>query len=106
MVLADSPTELINQERCRNQANGDESQHTVTPTESESRIHGWTSEGKEGTEGRTRDSECCNTRGGEIGEGIDDIGLDGNEDSHHTEAKGNEAYDWDDPLCFISTEKF
>ena len=84
-----------------NESHSQETQQTVSPAQTQRFVHGWSSKRKQCAEETT---QGCHTGDGgrsELREAIDHVCLQGREDTHEAETKGDEGDDGYDPVHMV-----
>jgi hypothetical protein len=78
---------LVYQRGKRDHEHANEAQQTVPPPQPKRLVHAVASERQHGAEEAPDARHACDGAGGVLREGVDEVGLDGNEDAHHSQSK-------------------
>ena len=98
MLRPDLLAVLEDQRRHRDQHQGNEPQQRVAPPQPEDPVHLGPSKRQHGRHHRPADRQRRDGARRVLGERVDHVRLDGDEDAHHAEAEGHEADDRHDPV--------
>jgi hypothetical protein len=89
------------QRRHGNESHSQETQQTVSPSQTQRFVHGWSSKRKQCAEETTQGCHTSDGRRSELREAVDHVCLQRREDTHEAETKGDEGDDGYDPVHVI-----
>lgn len=84
-----------------NESHSQETQQTVSPSQTQRFVHGRSSKRKQCAEKTTQGCHTSDGRRSELREAIDHVCLQRREDTHQTETKGDEGDDGYDPVHMV-----